>query len=154
MAHRPRRTAVVLALLLAPAAFAQTQADYDRALGLRDRYQYLATGVADNPAWVGKTSRFHYRKSVPGGHEFVLVDAETQQKRPAFDHARLAAALSKETGDTLEPLRLPLSGVTFSDDEKTLELTLEQARWKCTLADYACSKTEQRPLRPGVLRGV
>jgi dipeptidyl aminopeptidase/acylaminoacyl peptidase len=32
-------------------------------------------------------------------------------------------------------------------------MTIEQVRFKCSLADYSCSKTD-RPLRPGVLRGV
>ena len=32
-----------------------------------------------------------------GGNEFVMVDADTQQKQPAFDHEKLAAALSRET---------------------------------------------------------
>src|SRR5688572_17554609 len=87
---------VLGALLAAHGAYAQgTKADYERAQGLRERYQYLATGVADAPVWIGKTTRFYYRVTIKGGHEFVMVDATTQQKQPAFDHARLAAALTK-----------------------------------------------------------
>ena len=148
-----RSSMPLLVLLCAAPAGAQTRADYERALGLRDRYQDLAMGVADGAAWIGKTSRISYRKSVPGGHEFVMVDAETQQKRPAFDHERLAAALSKETGEKQTALRLPFNGFTFTDDERAIEMTIEQVRFKCSLADYSCSKTD-RPLRPGVLRGV
>jgi dipeptidyl aminopeptidase/acylaminoacyl peptidase len=154
MATRPVRSVAALSLLFAPVALAQTKADYERALGLRDRYQNLAIGVADGAAWVGKTGRFVYRKSVAGGHEFVMVDAETQQKRPAFDHARLAAALAKETGDKHTAQQLGFNSFSFTEDEKSIELTLDQARWKCTLAEYSCTKTEPRPLRAGVLRGV
>ena len=51
---RARLTALVC--LLAPAAGAQvTRADYERAFGLRDRYQYATTGVAETPAWIGET---------------------------------------------------------------------------------------------------
>ena len=93
------RGAPLFAFVLAsPAALAQTKADYERALGLRDKYQNLTVGAADAATWIGKSSRFNYRRSVAGGHEFVIVHAATQQKRPAFDHERLAKALSKETG--------------------------------------------------------
>ena len=69
-------------------------------MGLRDKYHHASTVNVPEPAtWVEKTSRFYYRKSVKGGHEFVMVDANTLKRKPAFDHTRLAAALSKEIGD-------------------------------------------------------
>jgi len=37
-------------------------------------------------------------KSVKGGYEFVLVDAETRARTPAFDPQKLAAALWLATG--------------------------------------------------------
>src|SRR5215831_18362367 len=75
-----------------------TVADYARAAGLKDRYETLTANVAEVPEWIGKSDRFIYRKSVPGGHAFVLVDAVTLSKGPAFDHARLAESLSKVAG--------------------------------------------------------
>ncbi len=152
--HAVRSSLPVLALLLvSPHAAGQTRADYERALSLRDRYQNLTVNVPEPATWVGKTGRFHYRKSVNGGHEFVLVDAATQARRPAFDHERLARALSKETGEKREPLRLPFNNFTFTDDERSIEMTIEQVRFRCNLSDYSCSKID-RPLRAGVLRGV
>ena len=95
-------------LLVSPPALAQvTKADYERALGLREKYQYLTAGVPEAAAWVGKSNRFCYRRSVKGGHEFVMVDAGTLDKRRPFDHERLAIALQKETGEKQQPLRLP-----------------------------------------------
>ncbi|HJZ83054.1 MAG TPA: hypothetical protein VKD91_21985, partial [Pyrinomonadaceae bacterium] len=66
---------MTLLLVLFPiVASAQvTQADYARAAGLRNKFQGLAVDIVDRPTWVGKTSRFWYRKSVKGGNEFVLV---------------------------------------------------------------------------------
>ena len=72
-----------------------SQADYDRALGLRERWMYLTVDVADPVTWVDNTSRFYYRKTVKGGFEFVMVDARTLERRPAFDQAKLAAALEQ-----------------------------------------------------------
>ena len=65
-------------LVLPTIAHAQvTRADYDRAAGLRKKYEGLAVNIVDRPTWIGKTKHFWYRKSVKGGNEFVLVDAET-----------------------------------------------------------------------------
>src|SRR5512135_3518603 len=62
------------------AAPAVTQGDYERAAGLREKYQAAIVDIAEPATWIEKSSRFYYRKSVKGGHQFVLVDAETQQK--------------------------------------------------------------------------
>ena len=91
--------AFVLLVGLAGAARAQvTAADYDRAMGLRDRWMYLTDGVAEPATWVDGAMRFYYRKTVKGGFQFVMVDAQSLQRQPAFDHDKLAAALSAATG--------------------------------------------------------
>src|SRR5262252_9767777 len=75
-----------------------TQNDYERAAALRRKYDGLAVNIVDRYNWIGKTNHLWYRKSVKGGNEFVLVDAETLTKKPAFDHEKLAASLSTATG--------------------------------------------------------
>ena len=65
-------------------------------------------GVAEPATWIEKTSRFWYRRAVPGGHEFIVVDAATKQTQPAFDHARLASALSAAGGRSYERADAPL----------------------------------------------
>ncbi len=158
MKHRTSACAILCGLIFAwPArAGAQvTRADYDRAQGLRDKYQYLPVDVPEAGTWIGATSRFVYRKSVAGGFEFDILDAATLEKRPAFDHARLAAVLARQTGEQYSPARMPFSSVTFSADERTLQMSIGQDRWRCTLADYSCRKDDPAPVpRPGNLRGV
>jgi len=85
---------MALALAAASAAWGQvTPADYARSEGLREAWMYLTKNVSDPAHWIGNTSEFVYRKTVPGGFAFVVMDARTGQKRPAFDHERLAAGL-------------------------------------------------------------
>src|SRR5687768_4663062 len=94
------RTAALALLLAIPSnASAQgTQADYDRALKLRDRFDAKkVAGAPDAPVWIPATSRFHYRLVTAAGHEFVLVDAKSGERKPAFDHEMIAAALSALT---------------------------------------------------------
>ncbi len=80
-----------------------TPADYERAAKLRDKVQALALGVVDRSGWIEKTSRFWYRRTVKGGAEFVVMDAATLAKKPAFDHQKLAAALSAAAGENTRP---------------------------------------------------
>src|SRR5689334_11232984 len=96
-------------LVVAPCiAMAQgTPADYQRAWSLRERFAGLTVNVPGPANWIGSTGRFWYRKSVRGGHEFVLVDAGTLARRPAFDHERLAASLSAASGQQYKPVALP-----------------------------------------------
>ena len=78
-----------------PAAQGQdVKAAYDRADSFNRRTEGLIVGVAETPIFLEGSSKLWYRKSVKGGNEFVLVDAAAKTKAPAFDHARLAAALS------------------------------------------------------------
>jgi hypothetical protein len=112
---------------------------------LRDRLQGLAINVPETPNWIEKTPRFWYRKSVKGGNEFVLADAQAATKQAAFDHARLAAALSAAANEKYEPLKLPFQSITFVDNERALTFAIAGSRWRCELADYTCKKTGEAP---------
>ena len=90
-----------------PASAQGTVSDYARAITLRDRYQGLAINVPEQVQWIRNTNRFWYRKSVRDGTTFVLVDADTQAKAPAFDHTRLAEALSTAMEGSTQRSRSP-----------------------------------------------
>ena len=51
---------------------------------------------------------FWYRYQVPDGYEFILVDPAARTRRPAFDHARLAATLSAAAKGTYTAHDAPL----------------------------------------------
>jgi hypothetical protein len=145
--HLCWKATLCCSLLLLPAAvFAQvTQADYERAANLRAKFQGLAVNVPERANWISNSNRFWYRKSVKGGYEFVLVDAATLAKQPAFDHAKLAAALSTAAGEKYEALRLPFQSISFVDSERALEFAAAGSMWRCNLSDYACRKTGAAP---------
>ncbi len=142
---------VLMVSLLSSTALSQgTLADYERAFGLRDKVQGKAVNLPERANWIGKTSRFWYRKSVLGGNEFVLMDAETLAKRPAFDHERLATALSTATGEKYSALKLPFQQITYANDEKSFEFSVADARWRCNLADYSVKKLPPEERRGGI----
>ncbi len=136
----------VTAILLVPAAApAQgTPADYARAEGVRDRYRGAVIGAVDQSGWVDSTPRFWYRRSTADGSEFVVVDARTHQKRVAFDHARLADALSEVVHRPIKKDSLPFQTLTFMDHERALVLQVDTLRLRCTLPDYQCTNAAAR----------
>src|SRR5688572_27232144 len=135
-----------------------TAADYARAEGLRGRIEGLVVDAAEAPTWVGAGSnQFVYRKSVTGGFNFMLVDAVTLEKRPAFDHDRLAAAITtvirRPAGPPITSTTLPLGRLTLVDRGGAIEFVptgrpgepvTDTTRWRCTLADYVCARAPAR----------
>jgi len=91
---------IVAAGLAAAPGFAQsiTAADYARAEKFMSyNTQGLMTRAAVQPNWL-PGDRFWYRVTTADGSEFVLVDPARGAREPAFDHAKLAAALSTAAG--------------------------------------------------------
>jgi len=149
-------------LWAAPIHAQGTLADYERANGLREKYVGLTANLPERANWISKTSRFWYRKAVKGGNEFVLMDAETLTKKAAFDHERLAAALSAAASEKYTALKLPFQQINFVDNEKAIEFNIGENRWRCELADYTIKKLPPNgpdgPARrggaPGTLNGI
>lgn len=141
MSALPRTRALCWFVLATGMAYSQgSLADYERAVGLREKFLSLAANLPERVSWIGSTSRFWYRKSVPGGYEFELVDAGTLAKKPAFDHEKLAAALSKAAGASFTARKLPFEEVAFVDNEQAVEFSAKESRWRVKLADYTCER--------------
>ena len=141
------KLALTFLLALAP-SLAQgqvTQADYQRAQGLREKFQGLAVNIPGPVTWIESTHRFWYRKSVKGGHQFVLVNADTQVAGPAFDHEKLAAVLAGATNEKFTAITLPFSEITFPEGGGALQFAAAGSLWKCELPDYTCKKTGPAP---------
>ena len=146
---------VVLTGLCATASAQATRDQYDRALNLRQRYQALVTGVPESVTWIARTNRFVYRRSVSGGHEFVLVDAASGEKRAPFDHARLASALSRRPAVRGRHRRCRSTRSVSSIRNERSSFSSTRRAGRACWPTIAARKTTGRPrIRPGVLRGV
>ncbi|HQI28858.1 MAG TPA: DPP IV N-terminal domain-containing protein, partial [Sedimentisphaerales bacterium] len=105
------------------------------------------------PHWFADNQRFWYRNDLTGGtKEFILVDAEQGTRQPAFDHAKLAAALSKTVGSEYKADRLPFDTIEFADNGKIIRFAVEQTSWDCDLASYACTKSDEAMALPSADR--
>jgi dipeptidyl-peptidase 4 len=141
--------AVIWFALMLPRVVAQgTLADYQRAQQFLPGNLRHKVYVADvSPHWIEKTNRFWYRKEAPAEAQFVLVDAGQNTSAPAFDHARLAEALSKAAKQEYSATALPFYEIEFVDGGKAIRFSIENAQWTCSLASYECQREAPRPER-------
>jgi hypothetical protein len=146
---RTRSRTVLLPLLLffsaslltpAPLSAQGTRADYARADRLQAEAGRLVYDVPAVVEWIGESSLFWYRKQSREGKQFLLVDAERARKAPAFDHARLAAALGRAVDSTFTAGTLPFDRIGFQG-ERTLTFTWAGRRWSCARAPAAGGRT-------------
>ena len=150
------RTATGCSLLFVAGVFPRctygqlARADFERALDLQQHYRGLIDHLPDVPQWVEGTNRFVYRETLrvtPGekenGARFVMVDVADRKSQPAFDQQRLADALTRASGEKVEPGHLPFTRFHFEDDQKSIVFNVKQAHWTCHLDDYACTKKEE-----------
>jgi dipeptidyl-peptidase-4 len=144
-----------IALLLASSlGFAQgTREDYTRAESFLSWNLRQRVSIADvAPHWIKGTERFWYLKQLAEGKEFLLVDAAKSTRAPAFDHAKLATALSRASGKEYRPEKLPFNRLEFVQDGAAIRFEVEGARWTCNLTSYECAKAPEA--RPGRREGA
>jgi dipeptidyl aminopeptidase/acylaminoacyl peptidase len=133
---------VQFAILFTGELFAQgTQADYDRAQNLQRLTANKVFRDRVQPTWFGAGRYCWYRvETGPRSHEFVLVDAQAATRAPAFDHAKLAAALREAGVKSVDPQRLPLEALTFDLDQHTLDFRAAGSRWQFNLNEQTLAK--------------
>ncbi|TIX86139.1 MAG: hypothetical protein E5V24_16405, partial [Mesorhizobium sp.] len=115
--------------------------DFKRALTINDRYGGLTVNVPKMPFWLTGGEALVYRRTSHGEQQFMQVDAATGFKRPAFDQARLAAALNKVSHESYQAGNLPFDRFELSEDGRRLDFQIEDTRWSCDLASYDCTST-------------
>ncbi len=143
--------AVLWLSLALPAALAQGNLeDYERAEKfLPGNVRHLVYVADVTPHWIEKTNRFWYRRAGAKvgskESEFVLVDAEQNTSSPAFDHERLATALSQAAKQEYSATALPFSEIEFVDGGEAIRFSVDGAPWTCALATYECQKEQAHP---------
>ncbi|MHB8501259.1 MAG: S9 family peptidase [Candidatus Acidiferrales bacterium] len=83
--------------------------------------------------------RFWYRDAGPDGFEFVIYDAAHGTRQPAFDHAKLAEALSAAAGTTYDAAHLPFMTFEFSPKEESISFEVKGQEWNCDLQTNRCT---------------
>jgi dienelactone hydrolase len=117
-----------------------TRSDYNNLRKMTENKIFRAKVKAH---WFADNTRFWYRNDLPAGaREFIVVDAVGGTRKPAFDHSRLASALSEKTGKQCNGADLPMEGIEFVEGENAIRFTAESKEWKCNLDNYAITELE------------
>ncbi len=138
---------VVRARQNAPAPYAPkslTATDYARAeKSLGGALNGLVFHGSVNPNWM-PGDRFWYRRvNADDSSEYILVDPAAKSRGPAFDHAKVASALSSASGEPFTATTLP-STVRLAeslDDAKSLDVTVGNVTYTCDVAGTACRRS-------------
>ena len=122
-----------LIILSANAQDALSVKDYQNAenqMGYNTQKYIDRAGVAPN--WL-PGDKFWYRVLTPTGSEFILVDPAKGTKTAAFDHEKLAAALSAASGRTFKGSMLPFQTINYSLDGKAIIFNADRKQWRYDL---------------------
>ncbi|MDP6543225.1 MAG: prolyl oligopeptidase family serine peptidase [Phycisphaerae bacterium] len=152
MAYQRLRMSITIAALslalggIAPPVGAQgTRADYKRAADLSRRTSNTVFKLRVTPHWFDNGARFWYRNDLRGGRrEFIVVDPLKGSRKTAFDHAKLADALSKATRKKHARDRLPIDRITFVD-AGAIQLQVNEVVWKYSLKTGKLARTDIKP---------
>ncbi len=80
--------------------------------------------------WLKSGDRFWYEYETSQGKIYYIVDAAKKSKRVLFDNVKMAAEISKLTGDPFDAQHLPIKNIKFLDGENTIRFEV-----KSTLVD-------------------
>jgi len=132
-------------LTFSSAAYAQqtpalTTKDYERAESFMayNTAPYI-DGVAVRPSWL-PGEKFWYRNLTAQGSEFILVDPAKGTRAPAFDHQKLATALSAAINKKVEPAMLPFNSINFTADGKFVTFATGGKNYKADLQSYTLTE--------------
>jgi len=83
-----------------------------------------------NPNWIDNTNNFWFKTELETCYRFMLVLPEENKVSQAFNHQKLAKALSKELNKNMNPDSLPFSKIKFKDNLKTVTFKLDSLNFK------------------------
>jgi dipeptidyl-peptidase-4 len=134
----------LLCVLIGPLLGQGSLEDYRRAERfLPQNARKLVLNERVTPNWLDKGSRFWYKRDLRDGKLFLLVDPALNAVMPAFDHAKVAAALAAATGEAVSASNLPFDTFGFEKGETRIKFEAAKAVWIFDLKTGNLVKTEK-----------
>ena len=124
--------AIIYMMLFAVAVMAQQpvkqKANY--ALAARfspDKISKMLFSTSVDPHWLKLSDRFWYMYETREGKVWYIVDAKDAKsgKRLLFDHAKLAAEITKIVKDPFDAQHLPIEKLKFTKDENSIQFEIK-----------------------------
>jgi dipeptidyl-peptidase 4 len=103
------------------------------------------------PHWFAYNTQFWYRNDLAQRtREFIHVSAEQGIRKPAFDHARLAQALTDTTDQAIKANRLPIESLSFDEDDVHVRLQGLEQSWRLNLDTYQVTSVKETDAAKGL----
>lgn len=125
--------ALIVAALLVPSTPLVAQAGDDGPANYRLASRWAPYRVADltystsvDPQWIEGSESFWYEWESSEGSRWMIVDPVRGTRRALFDNDRLAAELTRITGDPWDGKHLPIESIRFID-ANTLQFDVESS---------------------------
>lgn len=137
-------------LLCGSMAVAQgTLQDYKRAYTMSEKFSKEKVMYADvTPQWIKGTHSFWYVRSTPQGKTYVVTDADKKVRKELFNHKRLAAQLTKLSGEGVNENQLPLERCQVNTALDTLRFIYKNSHWQYALRKEILKKEGAVAPRP------
>ena len=100
----------------------------------------LVTGTLDHPQWTNN-NQLTYRSHTKQGEQFFIIDAVTKEKNLAFDHQKLAAALSLTTKKEIKAQKFPFISFDLIN-KKTISVKIKDELYQCDIVRYSCQQSK------------
>jgi hypothetical protein len=132
-----RLITIILPFLFCTISLSQpSREDYDRADSLTSITSGKVFYGDVRPVWIGSGGNFLYERYTPEGTKFILVDAVSQTRKPAFDQKKFAASLELASGKKVEPDKLVLRNIIYSVNPGGFSFTFDGFNWLCNFKNY------------------
>src|SRR5690606_3805942 len=121
-----------------------TAADYKRAADFGKTTRNTVFNSPNSFSWLEGERRFWYVNNTPEGRRFMLVDADKQTKKEAFDHTKIAAALTLAIGKEVTADNLPFHRIAFKSRD-SIEFESFGKIWNANVVEYTVKDTGRKP---------
>jgi dipeptidyl-peptidase-4 len=99
-----------------------------------------------DPHWFADNTSFWYRNAQPGGAiEFIRVNTQNGTREPAFDHARMAAALQKVLSHPVAADHLPIDTLDYDTQPGAILLSARGKTWNLDPGHYTLEPSSASP---------
>ena len=96
--------------------------------------------------WQVDGQSFWYRNFLKDSvTEYIYVNAASGKKQAAFDHNKMAEALSRVSGKKLKADHLMLNRLMFDKNAKSVSLEMDGKYYQCNLMSYECKALDSLP---------
>ncbi len=121
--------ALILTIVMVQVSMAQepvTKANYDLAARFSPtKLKRMIFSTTVDPHWLKNSDRFWYTYETSNGKNYYIVDPGRKSKNLLFDNTKMAADMTRLTGDPYDALHLDIENLEFINDETMIRFEVK-----------------------------